>query len=267
MAANASPASGLRIGGQQRLATVPLPPRIPTAATPESNLSGGKVRNKWSILILSGAVVSLLVLAGAVMFASSHNRKQESALPLAEVPAGLPKTLAELNAWYVEPPVGQNAANFYLKGFDAMQLANIDAVPFQSKVPLPALDRAIPASMKSTLAVFVKSNQSALQLLAQGTKYDHCRYPVDLTLGFDALFPHAKKLSNANRLLELTAIYHAESNQGELAAKDVLIGLALANSLLEEPAVLAQLPRAWGIANAVEALEQTVNRTLLPAEA
>ena len=267
LAVNAAPASDLRIGGQQRPATVPLPPRIPAAAAPESNCSEGKVRNKWFILILSGAVVSLLVLAGAVMFASSHHRKPDPALPVAELPAGLPQTLVELNGWYVEPPVGQNAADLYLKGLGAMQLANIDALPFSSKAKLPALGSPIPSVMKSNLAAFVKANQAALQLFTQGTKYDHCRYPVDLTLGFDALFPHAKKLSNANRVLELTAIYHAESNQGELAAKYVLVCLALANSLLEEPAVLAQLPRTWGVANAVEALERTANRTLLPAEA
>ena len=267
LALNSAPVSGLRIGGQQRPATVPLPPRIPITATRESNSFGVKVRNKWPVLALGGAVVSVLVLAGAMMFASSHNRKQESALPLAEVPAGLPQTLVELNAWYVEPPGGQNAAAFYLQGFDAMQLANINAVPFVREAQLPALGRTIPVAMKSALAAFVKSNQAALRLFAQGAKYDRCRYPVDLTLGFNALFPHGKKLGNATRLLELTAIYHAEANQAELAAKEVLVCLTLANSLAEEPVVLAQLPRTWGVAYAVEALEQTINRTVLPAEA
>jgi hypothetical protein len=41
----------------------------------------------------------------------------------------------------------------------------------------------------------------------------------------------------------------------------------MANSLVEEPAVLAQLPRTWGVAYAVEALEQTMNRTILPEAA
>ena len=234
-------------------------------ATRTKKSSDANVRSKWLIVALGGTVVSLLVLAGAVIFGRDHNRRQAPASPLAEVPVGLPQTLAELNAWYVEPPPGQNAANFYLKGFDEMQLANIDALPFSGKVQLPALDRTISASMKSALATFVKSNQAALQLFAQGAKNDRCRYPVDLTLGFDALFPHCKKLGNATRLLELTAIYHAAANQAELAAKDVLVCLTLANSLVEEPAVLAQLPRTWGVDFAVQALEQTVNRTLLPA--
>ena len=267
LALNSAPASGLRIGRQPRPATVPLPPRMPTAATQDNDFPGVKVRNKRPVLARGGAVISVLVLAGVMMFASSHNRKQEPVSPLAELPAGLPQTLVELNAWYVEPPAGQNAAAFYLQGFDAMQLANINAVPFVREAQLPALGRAIPVAMKSALAAFVKSNQAALQLFAQGAKYDRCRYPVDLTLGFNALFPHGKKLGNATRLLELTAIYHAEINQAEQAAGDILMSLALANSLAEEPVVLAQLPRTWGIAYAVTALEQTVNRTVLPAGA
>ena len=266
--ANAAPASGLRIGGQQRPATVPLPRQIPTSATREANFSGGKVRNKWPVLALGGAVGALLVLAGVVMFASSHKPKQEPAIPLAAAPTGLPQTLVELNAWYVEPPEGQNAAAFYLKGFDAMKLANLDTVPFQRKAPLPALGRAIPASTKSALAAFVKSNQAALQLFAQGAQYDHCRYPVDLTLGYDALYPHGKKLGDATRLLELTAIYHAEANQAELAAKD--------DSSLPDAGKFArgrtggdgvschargELPPAW------RRWSKLVNRTLLPVGA
>jgi len=267
LAENPAPASGLRIAGQQRPAAVPPPPRHLAAAARDVNPVGVNVRNKWLILALGGAAVFLLVFAGAVMFGRSFDRKAAPVAPVTGGNDGLPQTLAELNAWYVEPPAGQNAATFYLQGFDALQLANIDALPFSSKAQLPALGRVIPASIKSTLAAFVKSNQAALQLFAQGAKYDRCRYPVDLTLGFDALYPHGKKLGNATRFLELTAIYHAEINQAEQAAKDILIGLALANSLLEEPAVLAQLPRTWGVAYAVEALEQTVNRTVLPAEA
>ena len=203
------------------------------------------------------------------MLSRSPDRKPEPATPFAKAKDGLPQTLDELNAWYVEPPFGQNAATFYLKGFDALQLANLGTLPILGKGQgqLPPLGTPIPASMKSALAAFLKSNQAALQMFARGAKWDRCRYPLDLTLGYDALFPHAKKLDIASSVLELSVIYHAEANQAEQAANDVLIGLALANSLAEEPAVLAQLPRTWSVAHALAALEQTVNRTVLPAGA
>ena len=110
LAANAAPATGLRIGGQQGPATVPLPPRNLTAAALDGHFPGVKVRNKWFVPGLGAAVVSILVLVGAVMFGRSPERKYEPAMPSAEGMVGLPQTLAELNAWYVEPPSGQNAA-------------------------------------------------------------------------------------------------------------------------------------------------------------
>jgi len=67
--------------------------------------------------------------------------------------------------------------------------------------------------------------------------------------------------------LELSAVYHAEANQAEQAAGDILTGLALADLLADEPAVLSQLARTWSVSHALAALEQIVNRTVLPAEA
>jgi hypothetical protein len=267
LAANSAPASGLRIGGQQHPATVPLPPRNLTAAARDGNFSGMKVRNKWFIPGLGAAVVSVLAFVGAVMFGRSPERKYESAMPSTEGMDGLPQTLAELNAWYVEPPSGQNAATFYSQGFDALQIPNVHSsnLPLLGKGQLPPLGNPMPAPMKSALAALVKSNRDALQWFAEGAKFNHCRYPVDLTLGYDALFPHSRKLDIASALLELSAIYHAEANQAEQAASDVLNCLALANSLAAEPAVLSQLPRTWSVAYALAALEQTVNRTALPA--
>ena len=266
---NSAPASGLRIAGQQRPATVPPPPRPLAAAVRDVNSVGVNVRNRWSILALGGAALFLLVLAGAVMFGRGSDRKAAPVAPVTGGNDGLPETLAELNAWYVEPPAGQNAATFYLQGFDALQLTNLGTLPILGKGQgqLPPSGTPIPASMKSALAVFLKSNQAALQLFARGAKYDRCRYPLDLTLGYDALYPHCKKLDIAGSVLKLSALCHAEANQAEQAAGDILTGLALADSLADEPAVLSQLARTWSVSHALTALEQTVNRTVLPAGA
>src|SRR5439155_13392622 len=95
-------------------------------------------------------------------------------------------------------------------------------------------------------------------------QYDRCRFPVDLTGGYDTVFRHLKKLDNAGMLLELSALFHSDANQSEQAASDVLIGLALAHSLADEPSTLSQLTRGWTVSYAAAALEQTVNRTALP---
>jgi type II secretory pathway pseudopilin PulG len=112
----------------------------------------------------------------------------------------------------------------------------------------------------------VHSNRDALQFFAQGARYEQSRYPVDLTEGIDARFPHVPKIKNAVSVVALSAILHAEANDGKQAANDVLIALAMARSLEAEPALLSQLVRAASVSTAVAALEQTVNRTALPGE-
>jgi len=90
----------------------------------------------------------------------------QGAKPATTIPApndGLPHTLAELNAWYVEPPAAQNAAPYFSQGFNALHVANLDSsgVPLIGKGKLPALGSSMPASMKSTLATIVGSNREA----------------------------------------------------------------------------------------------------------
>src|SRR4030095_1573777 len=67
LSVHSSPTSGLRIRGQEPPTIVPLLPRNLTAAARDENSFGVKVRNKWLIFALGGAVVSILVLAGAAM--------------------------------------------------------------------------------------------------------------------------------------------------------------------------------------------------------
>jgi hypothetical protein len=225
--------------------------------------------NKWLLLALGGAIVSVLVSAGALRFGRSRGRAHESAVTFTEAKDKLPQTLAELNAWYAEPPAGQNAAAFYAQGLDALNITNPGAssLPLLGKGQLPPLGSPMPTTMKSALTALVNSNREALEFFAQGAKYDRCRYPVDLALGYDTLFPHVPKLKNAALLVELSALLHAEANQTEQAVNDVLTGLGLAHSLADEPALLSQLIRAASVSAAVAALERTVNRAALSATA
>jgi hypothetical protein len=178
----------------------------------------------------------------------------------------LPRTLKELNAWYVEPP--QNAAKFYLQGFNSLQIESFRAsnVPLIGKGKLPALGSIMPPSMKSEITAFVRANSIALQFFAKAASYKQTRYPVDLTMGAEAPFHHLTKLKAAAQLAELNAISHAEAKQAKEAATDVLLGMSLARSLKAEPSLLSQLLRVSTISTTVAALEQTINRTTLSSE-
>ena len=165
-----------------------------------------------------------------------------------------------LNERYPEPPPGQNAATEFAKGFEALQLSK------PADVKLPAVGIPTPASLKVTYTSTILSNREALRHFAEGAKYQHCRYPIDLNAGIDLLLPHLAKLKNATLLLQITAVVHADARQPKLAANDVLTALALARSLDDEPPLLSQLTRAGSIALTVSALEHVLNRVALPAE-
>jgi hypothetical protein len=78
--------------------------------------------------------------------------------------------------------------------------------------------------------------------------------------------PHLTKLRKAGELCELSAILHAGDKDGKRATDDILMVLGLALSLQSEPPLISQWVRVATIAGAITALEQTVNRAVIPPE-
>src|SRR5262249_10652501 len=112
----------------------------------------------------------------------------------------------------------------------------------------------------------LRANSQTLVFLARGTNWEQSRYPVDLTRGIEAVFPHLPRVRSAALLLELAAVMHGDAHQGKEAANDVLAILALGRSLKLEPSALSQSVRAASISIALASLEQTINRTEVPKD-
>jgi hypothetical protein len=208
------------------------------------------------------ALCFLVLYAGSLL--PGCGQKQEPAF--SAVNDGLPRTPAQLNAWYIEP--AQNAAESYLQGFDAMHMGAfaVSDAPILGKGRMPPLSDPLAPYSKSSLAAIVRANNDALKWFAQGAGIEQCRYPVDLNLGFEAVFPHIVPLKKAALLAEAAAVLHAEANDGKQAANDVLVGLGLARSFEAEPALLSQVFRAASVSTAVSGLERVMNRTVLPKD-
>jgi len=219
---------------------------------------------KAKTVAIAGVALILITGTSIVVIKEVHSTKA------IHLPNGvLPQTPAELDAWYVEPPTGQNAATFNLRGIKAMQIGGADQIanlPILGKLPPPPPGAFLPPSVKSALAAFVKRNRAALQFFAQGAQHQQSRYPIDLSKGFDTLLPHLPKIKSGMQLAEMAAILDAENNDEKQAAADVLTTLALARSLKAEPVLISQLVRAAGVSLAVDALNQVMNRTTLPPE-
>jgi hypothetical protein len=173
-----------------------------------------------------------------------------------------PRTLEELNEWYVEPAAGSNAATYYLQAFAAFNFTNADYdsvhLPVVGKAAMPALDNPVPAAMKSAIAAFVRRNQQAIDLLKRGTELEQCRYPINLTNGYWTKLPHLARVKQSTLLLELSALLDASNRDGRKAGQSILSSLAVAQSLESEPILVSQLVRIACIAISVSSLEQVL---------
>ncbi len=257
--------SELRLREHYSPPPIPRPPPANPVAAPRTG-SSGAVNGKRVVSAALAGIVLLLAAAAAVWFGRGYLQKRGAAAPVPLANDGLPHTLNQLNAWYVEPPSGQNAAPFYCQGFDALQIDHGANLPLLGKGKLPPPAGTIPPPMKLAMAAFVQANRDALQFFDQGATYEHCRYPVDLSQGFDLLLPHLVKFRAALQSMELSAILHADEHEGKQAGRDLLIALALERSLDAEPSMLSQFIRASSIPIVAGTWEQIVNRTALPRE-
>jgi RNA polymerase sigma factor (sigma-70 family) len=218
----------------------------------------------WTKAKLATVVGAGLILAtGATIIVVKETKAGETASAAAD---GLPRTLEELNAWYAEPPAGQNAANYYLQGFNALQIRDANKEPNLPVVGgLTTMLTKQPEVMAAT-TVFVQNNQKALQMFAQAAQYDQSRYPVDFTRdALDGLhLTHLNNIKRGAQTVMVAAMLDAENQQGRPAADDVLLLFALTRSLKNEPVVISQLVRVAIMAMSLGALEQVVNRTTVP---
>jgi hypothetical protein len=258
----------LRISEPELPPQAPPLPRLRPAWQAQAGASAkSKFARKLLIAAISGLVVLVVVLA-ATMFWRLHPQPPIAAHSGDLVNDGFPHTLRELDVWYAQPLPGQNAATVYSQGFDALQIANVQSldVPLLGKGTLPSLGSPVPVSMKAVLAGVIRSNKDALQFFARGTELEQSRYPVDLSKGVDAAFPHLIQVKNAAQLVVLAGLLHAENREGKQAGQDALSALALARSLSAEPAMISQSVRAQIVHKIVEWWEQTANRTSVPRE-
>jgi hypothetical protein len=201
-----------------------------------------------------------------------------------------PKTLAELNAWYVEPPAGKNAAEIFLQGFEAMSgpisnnnknvnLPLIGATPNPRRGGLPTTaiggtiavsspdpGSPVPAPMKTAIAAFMQQTQPAWDLFEKASSLPQCRYPVDLTKGRDAVLSHLAHVRQAATVSAVFALGYADTQRGKEAGESVFIAYAIGRSLQAEPALLSQMTRNVCNQWALKSLEQTLNRVALPSQ-
>ena len=214
---------------------------------------------------------------------------------------GYPATLVELNNWYSQVPKDENAAEVYQRAFASFDNWNTnkftvlrpnsparqwgraqtntlpalvpvtvskrELLPFFGQEKLPAHAAALSNDMRTLVAEYLADNSEPLELLHQATTIPACRFPLDLTKGFETPLPHLNSLRQSARLLALEAVLHSEIGDGRKAAAAIRAGYGVARSLDREPSVISQLVRDACLSIVTRGLERTLNRTTLPDEA
>jgi hypothetical protein len=208
---------------------------------------------------------------------------------------GYPVTLAELDKWYPTPPPGENAANVYEQAFAQLNIwsTNEDVVlrpaerrrrqrheptnsvptlvsvtvyrrellPVVGNAKLPLGSQALSNEVRSLIGDYLADNAEPLRLLHVGTSVSRCRYPVDLTKGFEAPLAHLNKVRNSAKLLALECILQSEDGNGESATKTIIDGFRFAGSIEQEPLLISQLVRIACQGITLSGLERMLNRT------
>ena len=237
----------------------------PRKASPSSPPQSAK--RKPIVAIIACAALALGI-AGAAIWMLNHKSVRRV--------AGLdgrkfPKSLAALNLWYVEPPEGQNAATFFLKGAEAIEISPADAnsrdLPIFGSATMPALGEPMPPVTKENIAAVVQRNEAAWKSLQEGASFEEARYPIDLNLGPATILPHLTKIKRAAQFAQLRTIMFAANKQPQEAVDSILLSLAVAESLKNEPLLISQLVRIAANAIDVAGLEYALNSVALaPAD-
>lgn len=147
--------------------------------------------------------------------------------------AGLPTTPAELDAWYATPAPAENLALPILDVATALRGADrMDTnLPWLGRGPLPPTGAPLETGLRKRLDAFVQANQEPLKAARVAAERPSSRYPVRLSAGMGAGFPHLGPVRTVVGALVLEAIVAAEDGDADLAIANLMAGIRVSDSL------------------------------------
>ena len=133
-------------------------------------------------------IILLLIGAGAFAFFRLSLKSKLQARIDAIRAAGYPVTCAELDKWYTIPENVENAAYTIMDAFWYYKKWDKDKsklLPVVGRAELPARTEPLDEETKALITQYVADNNEALELFHQAAEIEHCRYPIDLSAGFE----------------------------------------------------------------------------------
>ena len=150
-------------------------------------------------------MVVLLLVTGCVFAAFRLSlRSKLNARIEAIRAAGCPVTCAELDEWYSIDEGVENAALTIEEAFSYYADRHYTQfVPIVGPVELPARTEPLAEETKAFTALYIVDNKEALELLHTGAAIENCRYPGDLSAGYETPIHDLSSLRKGVRLLSV----------------------------------------------------------------
>jgi hypothetical protein len=203
-----------------------------------------------------------LIVASIGIHRWSAGAKLEAAIQRVH-DAGHPVTYAELDEYYQWPASGENRADILAEAFEATVEPDediLEEIPFFGDDAL--LHRTVPFSEATVrlMRSHSEQNSEAIDLVYESFQYEECRFPIDLSVGPLVELDHLDPIRTLAKTLALSSLLATLEGETDAAARHITGIFELANSLNAEPVLLSQVHRFAINLNAIESLEQSLNR-------
>jgi hypothetical protein len=173
--------------------------------------------------------------------------------------AGLPTSGEELNAYYTAVPDNENAALVMIQAFALMRDFPDSRSNQVANFKIPSREQLLTSEQKNLLSGYVEMNSAALAKMREAIKLPESRYPVDYCPGPGTLLPHLGKLRRLAIIVSYKSFLESGSGDTTNAVFDIENLCGMAQTLDQEPDMIAQLVRIALIAIAENSLDHCFN--------
>jgi hypothetical protein len=181
---------------------------------------------------------------------------------------GDPITPQQLDSWYTTLCTEKKFPDFLNKAlarFDSI-LHGGETLPIVGKGILPKGTERFSEDTKKQIDIYLAANREILELLQQAAFMGDCRYPIDLSKGFETLTLPLTKQRGFARLLYLKAAMDSENGHSAEAVKSIASIFGLANSIKTLPIPMAHMVRLVLLDIGVSSIKYTLNYVSLANE-
>jgi len=212
----------------------------------------------WHVIVGLLAVLVVMFILFRVFGRSSLERK------IAELRAkGYPTSLEELEKYNLLPEGVPNAADIYVKAFDAYRSPFEDEKNLLPYIGSVKPDDPITPETKAAMETFLSRNAKTLELLHQAGQVEQCRYQYPLIARQGFMYPYFAEVKNCAQLLNLFVLSQVETGKGTEAFQGVIDNLRLGESLRNEPMFIPFLIRIAIDGIAVGSVQGILGRQML----